>query len=299
MSRAVGGEHRQPVLADALGRGLHRAGVDVGDQDVRHAGSIRRVGDRAAVRRPVRKDVQRAVDGDAARVGAVVVRDVDLLHVALLDRADHGFAIAIRRERQLRLRHAAQLALRFVQARPTWCARRAAGSPPSRCTRGRTSDCASAHVIQAQLHANAGRHLLHGADHHAVGAELAPAIVRHRVDRRRRRNALVGVARNHVELALEIQIVPQHLADDARRLGRFAIVRKRQQIGHGDACLGAGIAGRAVTPTVRRLLAAGVAAAAAAGLLCSHDRADAATISGCRAACNRTDVLVISYSQRV
>ena len=73
----------------------------------------------------------------------------------------------------------------------------------------------------------------------AVGAELAPAIERHGVDRRRHRDRRVGVARNHVELALEVEVVPQHLAD--RRGDRLAlgIGRRGEEVGHGELGLAA------------------------------------------------------------
>ena len=66
-----------------------------------------------------------------------------------------------------------------------------------------------------------------------VGAKLAPAIERNRVGRGDLFDGLVRVARNHVELALEREIVPEHLGDDPRSLGRFLVRRQRDEIGDG------------------------------------------------------------------
>ena len=77
-----------PVEADA---------VDQGQEDVRVAAAVRGVGDRAGVGRPARRDVQLPVGRDPPLVGAVVIRDVDLLHFPVLHRADHPLAIPDRR----------------------------------------------------------------------------------------------------------------------------------------------------------------------------------------------------------
>ena len=66
--------------------------IDVRDEDVRQPAAVRRVGDRPAVRRPGRVDVQRPVGGDPPLVLAVVVGDEDFLDAAVLDRAGHPFA---------------------------------------------------------------------------------------------------------------------------------------------------------------------------------------------------------------
>src|SRR5207247_3579821 len=50
---------------------------------------------------------------------------------------------------------------------------------------------------------------LHIADDDTVRAELLPAIDRELVDRRGARHRRRGVLRDHVELALEVQVVPE------------------------------------------------------------------------------------------
>ena len=49
------------------------------------------------------------------------------------------------------------------------------------------------------------------------------------------RNRLVRVARNHVELALEVHVVPQHLADHPRCLLNFLVGREGDEVWHGQA----------------------------------------------------------------
>ena len=192
-----------------------------------------------------------AVDGDAPLVRAVVVGDVDLLDVALFD-GGRPPASRLRSddERQLGARHAAQVALRLVQlvghgVRVEPRVRRRAGvlAAVHRLPRP--------HVIQPHLDADAGRR---------------PS-ARCRSPRRRRRARasdrtarcrstpaagmrLVGVARNHVELALVVQVVPQHLARSPAPRPGSRVGRQRQQIGHRQPRLACRARRSVVTPTL-------------------------------------------------
>ena len=94
------------------------------------------------------------------------------------------------------------------------------------------TDLPAADVEQPNLNLEAGSFLLRRADHQPVGAQLAPPIERHVGHRAGDRNRAVGIARDHVELALEIQVVPEHLADGLRRRLRLGVSRQRKEIGH-------------------------------------------------------------------
>ena len=260
--------------------------------------AIRRVGDRAAVRRPVRRQVHRAVDRDAARIGAVVVRDVDLLDVALLDGARPPLRDCdpTRTSAWSAPRRAACAATRA--ARRTWCARRDAGWPPSRCTRGRRPDCRARTLYSRISTRMPVADLLHRADHHAVGAELAPAIVRHRVDRRRRRNRSCRCRAGSCRTRARSSGRPTAPGrSTSRRVLRLAIARQRQQVGHRHPRLRAGVAGESRCSTLVGCCGGGCGG----GGCCAATTADAATISGaeqldrdesswslvCLSACNR------------
>ena len=214
---------------------------------------VRGVGDRLAVARPHRVDVQRAVHRDPARVGAVVVGDVDLLDPAVVDRALHPLAVAIGREGELGPGDAGQVALLLVDLvgdRVREDARvggRAAVFLRER--RGLAGD-----VVQPHLDDDAGPRLAHRADDQALGAELAPAIERHGVDRRRHRDRGVGVARHHVELALEVEVGPQHLADRGGDRLALGIGRRGEEVGHGELRLAAADAGDRADAFARLLL---------------------------------------------
>ena len=176
--RPVGRPGRQPVLRAAPGRLVAASLVDERDEERGEAPRVRRVRDGAAVGRPGRRDVERAVDGDAPLVRAVVVGDVDLLDVAILDRVGDLLAVAIRGERQLRARDAAQRALLLVDlvGHRVRVGARVAGRARvfTREHRLPADD-----VEQAHLDLQARALLLHRADHQAVGAQLAPAIEGH------------------------------------------------------------------------------------------------------------------------
>ena len=183
-------------------------------------------------RATTRRDVQRAVHGDAPLVRAVVVGDVDLLDVAR-SRPCPCTRSPSRSEANVSLVRATPRS-----ARCCWwissaivCAKNRgllAGPLYSRAN----TDCRDAHVEQPHLDPQAVGGLLHRADDEAVGAELAPAIERHVVERARRRDRRVGVARNQVELALEVQIVPEHLADRLRSRRCLGVGRERDEVGH-------------------------------------------------------------------
>ncbi len=102
-------------------------------------------------------------------------------------------------------------------------------------------DLARAYVEQAHLDLERVAGAPHRAFDDAVGAELAPAIVGDRVGRRNRLDRAVGVARNHVELALERQVVPQHLRDQLGGIGRFLVGGERDEIGDSVVRRGAGL----------------------------------------------------------
>ena len=222
-ARAVRRVHRQIVLRRRRAFGRRQEGPFENPRDVHiHiAGAPRRVGDGAAVRRPRRRVVQLSADRDPPLVAAIVVGDVDLFHVALLDRPHDWLEIAIRHERQLGARHPAQRPLRFVNLVgdgvrvETRIGRRPAVFLAEDLLSRR-------HAVQAHLHSHGGTRLCDGADDQAVGTKLAPPIEGLFTDRRRDRDRLISVARNHVELALVVEVVPQHLADRSRNLLRLA-----------------------------------------------------------------------------
>ena len=211
-----------------------RALKDVRDEDIPASLAAKRnVRDRAPVGRPRRHDVERAIDGEPLLVLAVVIREIDFLRRPLLNRAADALAVAIRIERDLRARDAGEAALllmNFVRDRVRVQPRV-----------GRRSGVLLAERLllrvdldQPHLHAHAVADLLHRADHEAVGVQLAPAGERHVGERRGPRNGGVGVARNQQELALEVQVVPQHLADRLRDRRRLGVGRERDEIGYGE-----------------------------------------------------------------
>ena len=122
--RAVRRPRRQEVVAGVLRQLLERALVDVRDEDVRLPAAVRRVGDRAPSGDQVGVMFSDLLDGDAPLILAVVVGDVDLLDAAVLDGAGHPLAVAIRVERELRPRDAAQRALRWWISSAIVCAYR-------------------------------------------------------------------------------------------------------------------------------------------------------------------------------
>ncbi len=92
-----------------------------------------------------------------------------------------------------------------------------------------------AHVEHPRIHLESVAGFFHGADDEAVGVQLAPAVERDISERRGRGNAGIDVARDERELALEHQVVEQHLTDLLRHRDRFGVFRQRDEIGHRDA----------------------------------------------------------------
>ena len=158
------------------------------------------------------RDVQPAVRRDAHLIRAVVVGDVDLFSVPRLDRIDDALVVAIRHERQLRPGDAAQAALALVNVVGNRVRRRARISQRDVVVDAAERDAAAAHAEQAHFHLKRIARPSHRSLDDGVGAKLAPAIEGDRIGCRRLLDGLVGVARNHVELALEREIVPQHFA---------------------------------------------------------------------------------------
>ena len=215
----VGRERRQEVV-DRLGAAgglVHLALVDVGDVDVRIAAAVRRVGDGPPVGRPARVDRQRPVHRDAPLRLAVVVGDVDLLDAALLDGAACLLAVAIAGKRELGARHALQASAVPCAVRRRWCGQTARGLLAAAVySLAHTLRCV-VDVEQARLDGQARRVLPHRADQHDVGAEFLPLRERHRLHRCGRRDRRIAGPRNQVVLALESQVVPEHLADRVAR----------------------------------------------------------------------------------
>ena len=89
-------------------------------------------------------------------------------------------------------------------------------------------------LIEPHLHADLGAVLPHRANHHAIGAQLAPRFVGHGFERRRGRHVRVFLARDHVELALERHVVEQHFTQQLRDLTRLGVGRERNEVGHGE-----------------------------------------------------------------
>ncbi len=231
--RAVGRPRGQVILF--LSRARHRVRAasleDVRHDDVLKAGAIRRVGDRLPVGGPCGGDIQRAGHGHALLIRAVVVGHVDVRDAAVGDGARHPLAVPIRRERELRPRDAAQRTLLLVNL----VGRRVRVQPripeASAVLLGHRGP-AGGHVHQMHLHGDPGGGPAHGADHETICAKLFPLIERHLIDRRRSRNRPVRVARDEIELPLEIQIVPQHLADRLRGGNGFRVGAQGNEVGH-------------------------------------------------------------------
>src|SRR5262245_4093354 len=91
------------------------------------------------------------------------------------------------------------------------------------------------HVEEPDLDFESGSSFLDRADDEAVGVQLAPAIERDVGQRCRRRNRRVDIARNQTELALEIQVVEEHLADRFRNRHRFRVLGERNEFGNGKS----------------------------------------------------------------
>ncbi len=100
-----------------------------------------------------------------------------------------------------------------------------------------------ADVEQPHFDVERGAGALNGADDDAVRAQFAPAVVGDVVRRLGRRDGAVGVARNHVELALEGEIVPQDFAHQLRRGSRLCVGCQGNEVRHGIVQRRIGFAG--------------------------------------------------------
>ena len=188
--------------------------------------AIRRVGDRPAVGRPGRVDVQRALRRDAPLVLAVVVGDVDLLDAAVLDRAGHPLAVAIGVERQLRARDAAQRPLLLVDVVGDRVRVEPRVRRPTRCTPCRTPT-AGVRTLNSRT----------STERRSSVFCTVPTITPSAFSSRQRSNGTSAidvaggivaydVARDQRELALEVQVVAQHLRDRLGGVDRFGVVRR-------------------------------------------------------------------------
>ena len=118
-----------------------------------------------------------------------------------------ALVIAIGDERQLRAGDAAEVRLRLMDLVRHRMRDRARISQRDVVIDAAERHAARAHVEQAHLDLKGVAGALDRTLDDTVGAELAPAIERDGLGRRRLLDGAVGVARNHVELALERQIV--------------------------------------------------------------------------------------------
>ena len=112
---------------------------------------------------------------------------------------------------------------------------------------------------------DAGGRLPDAAHQDAVRSQLLPAIQRHLIDRCGLRNRPIGVARDHVELPFELEIVPQNLADHLgrglglgvagqRNEGRHRNLRRQARIAARDASCSRRFAAAEMMTASRRLL---------------------------------------------
>ena len=241
-SRVPSGDQAgQEVLALPARRLLGRRRlVDVRDEDVGKAATIRRVGQRPAVGRPRGRDVQLAVDRHAPLVRAVVVGDVDLLRRSAPRRCRPPARRRGRRRTPAWSGPRRAAATASGGSRRQSCARRRAGSPTTPCIPSRTPTSGSPTRNSRTSTRTASPVFCTVPIDQPVHAQLAPAIEGHVAHRPRRRDRRVGVARDHVELALEVQIVPEHFGDRLRDGRRVRVGRERDEVGHGDVGQAAG-----------------------------------------------------------
>ena len=198
----------------------------------------RRERNRTAVGRPDRRDVERLGDGHALLPRAIVVRHVNVRDAAVAHRTADAVAVAIRRERDLGAGDAVQSALLLVHfvgdgvRVGTHRVGLNAGGAAAVLPRHRRR--AARHVDQPHADQDPLGGLGDAADQQGVGVELLPTVQRHLVERGRLRDRTVRIPRNHVVLLLELQIVPDHLADDLRRRLRLRIVGQRNERRHRE-----------------------------------------------------------------
>ena len=206
----------------------------------------RRERNRTAVGRPDRRDVERLGDGHALLPRAVVIRHVDVRDAAIAHRAADAFAVPVGREGDLGAGDAVQSALLLVYfvgdgvrigAHRVGLDAGGAAAVLPRHRRRAARDVDQPHADQDALGC-----LGDAADQHGVGVQLLPAVQGHLVERGRLRDRPVRIPRNHVVLLLELQIVPDHVADDLRRRLRLRIVGQRDERRNRELRRQAGIA---------------------------------------------------------
>ena len=127
--------------------------------------------------------LERLGDRRPPRIRAVVIAVVDLGNAAVADRPLDAHHVAIRREGDLRARHAPERPLLKMNL-----IRHGVGVQPRVRDRPavllRERRLARRHVEQPHLHDDAGPRLAHAAHHDTVGAKLPPPVERYLVDRR-------------------------------------------------------------------------------------------------------------------
>ena len=207
--------------------------------DVRIAAAIGRVGERLAVGRPRRRDVERAVDRHPRLVGAVVVGAVDVR-----DRRDRRPApSSARRRDRTRTRAWSRATPRRLRC-VLWI------SSAMRCAKTRppsVTDLQRPAVLLAERHrarrprsCSRTSTTMPSAVLRTVPTTTPSALSsfqrfeRHLIGGRRPRHRSQDVARNQVELFLVVEVVPQHVADRLRGGDDLRLVAERNELGHGD-----------------------------------------------------------------
>ena len=137
---------------------------------------------------------------------------IDLFHLSVFDRAAERHTVAIGHPRKLGPRDALEASLLIVNLVGDRVGVQTRVVRASAVLLGKDREPRS-DVEQPHLDTHVVAGALHRAEDHRIGAELPPRRERHLLRRPRRRHAAIGVARDHVELALEVEIVPQHLPD--------------------------------------------------------------------------------------
>ena len=184
--------------------------------------------------------------------------------LAVLHRALHPLAVAVGVERELASGRRRSARAATCGSRPTSCARRGARSS-RRTPRGYTG-CRVRTLYSLISTWKPALDFLHRADDEAVGVQLAPAVERDVAERGGLGNRAVDVARDERELALEVEVVPQHLADRLRGGDRFGVGRQRDEVGNREPRRDAAFAadgGRDFGRLLRRREAGSAAARAA------------------------------------
>jgi hypothetical protein len=87
---------------------------------------------------------------------------------------------------------------------------------------------------QAKLNRHAVAGLSHAARKETIDTDLFPAIERNLIQRWWRGNGLVRITAYHVELAFEVEVLPQDLADGLGSRYGFRVTGERDELRHGD-----------------------------------------------------------------